>query len=73
METLVQPIWSLQNRLREGDSLFTAIDGTSLAIWREPRGVRDVDPEILLGREKAKGPHTLTPPVLFIPARAVGT
>ena len=54
METLVQPIRSLQNRLREGDSLFTAIDGTSLAIWREPRGVRDVDPEILLGREDAE-------------------
>ena len=43
MESLVQSIRSLQQRLQKADILSVVIGGAAVALWGEPRATRDVD------------------------------
>jgi hypothetical protein len=54
VETLVESMVQLQERLESAGISSILIGGLAVAVWGEPRGTRDIDFKVLLGREEAQ-------------------
>jgi hypothetical protein len=54
VETLVESMVQLQERLESAGISSILIGGLAVAVWGEPRGTRDIDFKVLLRREEAQ-------------------